>query len=121
VKTFSDTSKTILVITVGFLVIYAFKQWQWAFWTAIAIGGLSILSSYLAKKIAWLWLQLGNILGMIVPKIILSLIFFLILFPVALLSKIFGKKDTLQLKNTASSLFKTVNKTFDAASFEKPW
>ena len=120
-KTVSDTSKTILVITIGFLVIYAFKHWQWALWTAISIGGLSILSSYFAEKIAWLWMQLGNVLGLIVPKIILSLIFFIILFPVALLSKVFGKKDTLQLKNTASSLFKTVNKTFDAASFEKPW
>jgi len=121
VKAATDTSKTILTIIVGFLVIYALNQWQWTLWTAISIGGVSILSSYLAEKIEWLWLQLGYVLGLIVPKIILSLIFFLVLLPVALLSKVFGKKNALQLKDTQDSLFKTVDKTFDPKSFEKPW
>jgi len=121
VKAATDTSKTILTIIVGFLVIYALNQWQWTLWTAISIGGASILSSYLAEKIEWLWLQFGYVLGLIVPKIILSLIFFLVLSPVALLSKVFGKKNALQLKDTQDSLFKTVDKTFDPKSFENPW
>jgi len=131
VKAATDTSKTILVITTGFLVIYVVKSWNgdfwstlnrdWAIWLALIIGILSILSFWIEEKIAWLWLQLGYVLGLIVPKLILSLIFFLVLSPVALLSKVFGKKNALQLKDTQDSLFKTVDKTFDPKSFEKPW
>ena len=125
------TFRTILTITIGFIVLYFIAEqnrvsWitsgkNWWLWIAAGIGGLSALSSYLAEKIVYLWMQLGYVLGHIVPKIVLSVIFFLILFPVALLSRLFSKKDSLQLKNNQDSVFKDVNKTFEKVSFEKPW
>ena len=125
------TYRTILTIVIGFLGLYFIANlnrvsWitsgeNWWLWIALGVGGSSVLSSFLAEKIANLWMQLGYVLGLIVPKIVLSVIFFLILFPVALLSRLFSKKDSLQLKNNQDSVFKDVNKTFEKVSFEKPW
>lgn len=125
------TYRTILTIVIGFLGLYFIAKlnrvsWitsgeNWWLWIALGVGGPSVLSSFLAEKIANLWMQLGYVLGLIVPKIVLSVIFFLILFPVALLSRLFSKKDSLQLKNNQDSVFKDVNKTFEKVSFEKPW
>lgn len=68
-----------------------------------------------------LWNKLAWVLSFIVPNILLSLIYFLFLFPIALLSKLFGNKDPLALRNKPDSTFKTSNKAFDASSFDKPW
>ena len=66
-------------------------------------------------------MKLSWLLSLIVPNIILSIIFFLFLFPIALLSRMTKKEDQLRLKNIYQSTFKEVNKTFDKKSFENPW
>jgi hypothetical protein len=75
----------------------------------------------LAKKIDYLWMKLTWVLSMIVPNVLLSVIFYLFLTPIALLSRIFGKKNQLTLKNTKDSLFKENTKKFEKSSFEKTW
>ena len=114
-------SKTVLTIVVGFLVIYMITKLSWALWVAITIGILGMLSSFIAVKIQDFWMGLSTVLSRIIPPILLSVIFFIILFPVALLSRLFGDKDPLQLKKTDKSLFKTVDKPFSKDTFEKTW
>ncbi len=121
-------SKTVLTIVIGFLVIYLLGltnqldgDFTWALWVAIIVGALGLLSSYLAQKIQDLWMGLGTVLSYIIPPILLSIIFYLFLFPIALLSRLFGEKDPLQLKKTDKSLFKTVDKEFTKDTFEKTW
>jgi hypothetical protein len=116
----SDPIKTILVIVVGFLIVYVISKWQGWLGIALFFGILSLLSDYLAKKIDFLWMKLSWLLGLIVPNILLSIIFFVFLTPIALLSRI-GNKDPLSLKHTRTSLFKEYHKDFNKASFEKPW
>ena len=121
-------SKTVLTIVIGFLVIYLLGlidqlegDFTWALWVAIIVGVPGLLSSYLALKIQEAWMGIGTILSYIIPPILLSAVFFIILFPIALLSRLFGEKDPLQLKKTDSTLFKTVDKTFAKDTFEKTW
>lgn len=117
----TDPIKTVLVITVGLLIVFAITHWEWASNAAILIGLLGLLSSFLAKQIDYLWMKLAWVLSLIVPNIILSIIFYVLLTPIALLSRLFGEKNQLNLKNKDDSLFKDYNKTFDKPSFEKPW
>ena len=122
-------SKTVLTIVVGFLVINTILYvkgeiktvWNWSLWVAITVGVLGVVSPYMARKIQNFWMGLSLILGRIIPPILLSLVFFVILFPIALLSRLFGNKDPLQLKKTDKSLFKTIDKSFSKDSFEKTW
>ena len=125
------TYRTILTIVIGFLGLYFIAklnkvEWvtsgeNWWLWIAASIGGLSALSSFLAEKIEYLWMKLGYLLSLVVPKILLSVIFFVLLFPLALVSRWTSKKDALHLKNNQDSVFQEVNKTFTVDSFKKPW
>jgi predicted ferric reductase len=117
----SEPIKTVLVIVMGMLVVHFFTKWKWAIPISLVIGILGLSSSYLAEKIDYLWMKLAAFLGLIMPNVLLSIIFYLFLTPIALLSRIFGEKNQLSLKNTSSSLFKDHNKKFDKASFEKMW
>jgi len=121
VKKSVGTYKTILTITIGFLVLYLFTQKVWCLYIAISVGGLGALSSFLAQKIAYLWMKLGYLLSLVVPKILLSAIFFVLLFPLALVSRWISKKDPLHLKNNQDTVFQEVDKTFAVDSFKKPW
>jgi hypothetical protein len=115
----TNPTKTVLTITVGFMVIYLATEWEWAIIVALSVGLIGVVSTFLSKQIDFLWMKLSWVLSMIVPNIILSLIFFLFLFPIALLSKVFTKKDLLHLKNNRDSVFIENDKHFDKASFEK--
>ena len=117
----ADTAKTILTISIGFLVIFLITEWQWAIVVSLIVGLIGVFSDYLSKKIVFLWLKLAWVLSLIVPNIILSAVFFLLLFPLAVLSRVFGHKDLLKLKPTSGSLFKDCNKQFEKSSFERPW
>ena len=117
----SDPIKTVLVITVGMLIIYIITKQQWSLYTALIIGILGVFSNFIARKIDWVWMKLTWILSLIVPNIILSIVFYLFLTPIALISRLFGERDQLRLKNRHDSMFKSTNKKFDPSSFENPW
>ncbi|HSP89029.1 MAG TPA: hypothetical protein VLN45_12910 [Ignavibacteriaceae bacterium] len=116
----SDTSKSMLIISMGFLVLYLIFLWQWAIVVSLLVGIIGITSSYLSKKIEWFWMKVGDLLGLVVPKILLTLLFFLFLFPISILCRIFNK-DTLMLSNKYNSYFIDVKKEFDKKSLEKTW
>ena len=117
----SNPIKTVLTITVGFLVVYLITKWQWALTVAGIIGLAGLFSDFLAQKVEWVWMKLTWVLSLIVPNILLSLLFFLFLFPIAVLTRLFGKKNLLQLKNTDTTTWIEDRKRFDAKSMENPW
>ena len=116
-----EPSKTVLVITVGLLIVFMVTHWQPALISSMLIGIAGMFSQYLAIKIDFLWMKLTWVLSLIVPNILLSIVFYTMLTPIALLSRVFSKKDELFLKNTRPSLFKEYNKIFDKESFKNPW
>ena len=120
-KTTTEPIKTILTISVGFLVVFLITDWEWAIYTALAIGLIGMFSPFLSKQVDFLWMKLAWLLSLIVPKILLSTIFYLFLFPIATLSKLFGSKDPLMLKNEKNSTFRTEEKVFEKTTFEKMW
>jgi energy-converting hydrogenase Eha subunit E len=113
--------KTVLIISIGFSLIYLAKHYHWALVTSIIISVLGVSSDYLASKIDYLWMKLAHILSLIVPNILLSLVFYIFLTPIALLSRIFKKQDTLMLSGKTNTTFVNVDKTFSKKSLENPW
>lgn len=118
----TNTSKsTILIISMGFLILYLVFSWQWAIIVSLIVGVIGIMSTFLSKKIEWGWMKLAQFLGYIIPNILLGIVFFLFLFPISVLSRLFGEKDPLHLKNKLDSTFITPDKHFTKGSFEKTW
>lgn len=116
-----DTSKsTMLIISMGFLALYLIKAWHWAVIVSLTAGIIGIVSPFLSRKIEWAWLKLGKVLSYIVPNILLSVVFYLALFPIALLSRLF-KKDPLMLSKDRDSCFIDLGEETDRKDFEKIW
>jgi len=109
-----------LVIAMGFLLIYLSTHLKWAIYVSLGAGLIGIVSTYLSQKVEWAWMKLALVLGYIVPNILLSIVFFVFLFPLAVISRIFNK-DPLMLSDKYSTYFVEVNREMDKASFEKMW
>jgi len=117
----TDTSKsTVLVITVGFIALYLFLSQEWAIYAALIIGFIGALSSWMSIKIEWLWFKLAYVLSKIVPTVLLTAIFYLFLFPLSLISRLYTK-DPLILKNIKNTTFIDVAKIDVKKSMEKTW
>lgn len=105
-----------------------FSLLGWAFellWLnllAALLGILSLFSFTLAQKIVNGWLYIGAKLGWVNSRIILTVIFYGLLTPLAFFYRL-TKKNPLQLKKEpeADSYFITRNKTFTPRDFEKPF
>ena len=112
-----------VAICIGLLVLYwIFDNINFLI-AATVIGAVSLLSSFLREKIAWFWFKLAEILGRINGFILLTIIFYFILTPIAWLSKLF-KKDELQLKKKSdpeASYFVERNHTFTKKDLENLW
>ena len=85
---------------------WLFKGWSLAVvLPLVALALVFVLLGFVAPKIVrplnWLWFQLGQLLGKIVSPIVLGAIFFLLLTPVSLVTRLFGR-DELRLKRKAS-------------------
>lgn len=117
----TNPAKTVLIITLGFGVLFLVTKHNWMLYVGLGVGLLGAISAFLAEKIDWIWTKIGWILSKIIPNIFMTIIFYLVLTPTAVLSRLLGKKDPMDLKNNASSLFKTKSTTFTKESFEKPW
>jgi len=82
-----------VILAIGLLLFYFEKQS--AIYFAV-IGGLLILFGVLFPKILKpinrIWMGLAIILGFIMSRVILTVLFYLVLTPIAILAKIVGKK-----------------------------
>ena len=123
IKTF-ETTKTILTITVGFIVVFLITKTQVFLTIALVVGLIGMFSTFLSEKINFLWMKLTQLLSLIVPNILLSVVFYLFLFPMALLSRVFGKKNEAFSPIPGlveGSMFEETNKEFTKESFENIW
>lgn len=92
-------------VTVGIvLLIITFILWYFGKTSFIyfgAIGGLFIILSYIAvpllRPFHKLWMTLALILGWFMSRVILIILFYLVITPIGLFAKIFGKRF-LELK-----------------------
>ena len=114
------SSTTVLTISIGFLLIHIITNWQGALFISLSIGLAGLASKYLSDKIEFVWLQLAKILSYIIPNILLSLIFYFLLTPLAFLFRLFNK-DVLKLSNKHDSYYDNVNDIMDKDSFHKTW
>ena len=89
---YKKTDQTILTIVVGLVVIHWLSGNEYLLHAAILIGLLSLISRKIGNGINWLWMKLAWVLSLIVPKILLAAIFYLFLFPIAVLASIFWQK-----------------------------
>jgi uncharacterized membrane protein len=82
-----------------------------------------LIAPVLIFPFTFIWLNISDLMGKFLSKIILSAIFFIFVWPVALIRKAMGK-DTLRLKDFKRdkiSVFTTRNHTYSKTDFTNPF
>jgi hypothetical protein len=116
-----DRYKTLLVIVIGLLVLSAVLKLPVLSSIALIIGVLSLMFSFVAKWIEWFWLKLALGLGWVNSRILLTILYFVFLFPIAIISRLFTK-DPLMLKGKGiKSLYVTRDHLYKKEDLENIW
>lgn len=116
--------ETILTLCVALVVLFFVTKKQHAYYLTLSVllGLIGMFSKYLTAKISWAWLKLGELMGSVMSKVILSAVFFVFLFPIALLARLFSKNNSLQLKKaTADTYYFTRNHKYVAKDLDNVW
>ena len=111
----------IISILVGLLVLYFIFEADWFLYAGTAVALLSLLSGKLAHYIALSWMWFGAVMGYINGHLLLTLIFFLILTPLALLNRLFGKQKLQMKAGNAESNWQDRSHTYTAKDLGKPF
>lgn len=114
------TKTTVLIICMGFLLIHLISDLYFFLYLSLIIGILGV-SDKMSRLIDKLWMGLTKILSYIVPNILLTLVFYLILLPLALIHKIIQKDPLLLSPDRNSYWVRHDEQNIDPKSFEKTW
>ena len=119
-KQLSETGMAIVLI----LLLIGFLTQKIIFYKiAIPVLILDMIIPIVYYPFAILWFGFSEILGIITSKVLLSIIYFIFVLPVAVFRRLM-RKDSLQINNfkkSKNSVFITRNITFTSAEIEKPY
>jgi hypothetical protein len=111
---------SVLTLSMIFLIIFFVFDQRWAALLSLIIGVSGIASSRISKYIESGLTFFTKITGFVIQTILLSVLFFLILFPISVFYRLFNK-DNLMLSPKYPSFFVGIKKEFRKESLEKPW
>ena len=108
-------------MVVGFLLLSYWLDQMLLSYIAAVIGVLSVVSQVIHRLILKLWFGLAKVLGFINARILLTLVYVLVLMPLAFLSRLFGNNTVQLKKKNGGSYFETRNHKYVKADLENPW
>ena len=115
-----DTGMAMVLILL--LVTLATRR-NYVIFCAIGLLILNMIRPQIFRPAAVIWFGLSHVLGMVTSRIVLSIIFLVVVTPVGLIRKAFGR-DSLKLKSFKKghqSVMEERNHTFSAHDIVKPY
>ena len=91
-RKFGITIGVILLIIAGFLFWKEKESFQILLTFGVTLCILGIVIPFILKPIYWVWMIFATILGWIMTRVILSLLFYIIFTPIGLILRFFGKQ-----------------------------
>ena len=104
IKSFGITIGIVLFIISGMLMYYGKDAYQLIAIIASTFIGLGFIFPVLLKPIYFPWMIFATILGWIMTRFVLSIVFYFILTPIGLVTRILGE-DFLALKKLQSDSY----------------
>lgn len=118
--------ETILVLVLALGIIYWFSHeknpqlGKYLLLSALILGLIGVFIPWLADKVHWAWMKLAHVMGWVMSKVILTVVFFVFLLPMALLVRAFGK-TSVKVKKEGDSYYKTRDFLYNKESLEQVW
>ena len=112
--------ETHLVIVTALVIIFLLKEKMVFIYLAAGVGIIGILIIPIAKLITKGWFGLAEILSKITSSLIMTIVFYLILVPIATIYKLSNKR-MLDLKNPGSSMWHQRDHHYQKKDLENAW
>ena len=110
-----------LAIVVGFVALSLIFDFPILTYIALAVGFGSLLSTTVQRGIIFVWEKFAKVIGTVNSYLLLSIIFFIFLTPIALLMKLLNNKDGLRLKKPTESNYFERNFKFKKEDLSNIW
>ena len=117
----SSNKESILAITFLLLLLFVYSLNIYFIYTALIFIFVSLLINQVAAFFDLSWKKLTHVLGMISSTILLSIIFYVIVFPWGMILKLFNKNSLLLNKNNRTTTFHIRNKLFTNKDLQNPF
>jgi ABC-type multidrug transport system fused ATPase/permease subunit len=111
---------SLAVIATGFALFYLLFHKNWML-VPVGIVCIGFIIAPLGKYIHLAWMMLAKVLGWINSRILLTILFFVILTPVALLARLFGKTSIKLTAANSKSSFMIRNHIYTKEDLINPW
>lgn len=78
--------------------------WPFTVFSALAFTLLAFAAPRLLAPVEWFWMKLAGVMGFVVTNVLLTVFFFLVMTPAALLMRVLGK-DPLNVRSGRATTF----------------
>jgi hypothetical protein len=105
------------------LILFTTRKREGMLFGAITLHVLNMIAPQIYRPVAVVWLGLSDLLGAVVPRILLGGLFFMVVTPIGLFRRLLGK-DTLKLrafKHSEGSVMLQRNHVFIGRDLERPY
>lgn len=114
--------ETVSTIALFFLCIASITSNFYFMYTAMGLLVIALFIRTVANKIAWGWLAFAKVLGEFNSMVVLTLVYYIVLTPIAMLYRIFNKNTLGVVASKDSASYFTVrNHLFSKENLEKMW
>lgn len=117
---FKDTCMAVTLVLL--LIAYFAEEVRFAHLSIVTLVlGMAVPSIF--KVPALIWFGFAHVMSVIMSKVLLTLLFYLVVFPVSLLKRVFGQDDmkTSLWRKGKDSVFEERNKLFAETDLESPF
>lgn len=94
---------------------------QWPFYIAVPVAALALVWPLALKPFFHVWMKFGAVMGFINTRIILSVLFFIILTPMALVMRALGKDPMARRFDSQLASYRKTNTAQTREHMEKPY
>ncbi len=97
---------------------------NWPVWPFIVMAvfwGIALFMPQVLRPVNTIWIKIGNVLGWVNSRIILGIMFFLIILPIGLILKLFGKDSMNRKFDKKLETYRRVTNPRSKENLEKPF
>jgi hypothetical protein len=120
-KTRYKPIETMLVLAMACLAAYVIWHAKALLWLSFGFGLIGILSPWISRQIAGLWMGLTRVLGRISNAVLLSVVYWLVVVPVAVFRRMRKRDKLTYFDRAAGSNFVERDHLFTKEDLEKTW
>ena len=113
----------LFVLIFGLLLPWKF-EWQWPVWPWVLFGLLAVLAfaaPMWLNPVYRVWMRIGHMIGSVISRIILGLVFFLVVTPLGLMMRATGKDPMNRRFDASLPSYREAISENKSNSFDKPF